>query len=415
MNIPALKTGFFLGSGILLIGAVGLVLAKLDVFAKTTPYTVSFAVRDGVLGLSKGSDVRIGGLVRGSVTSVVPVLDAGGQISSIDVQIAFDSGVVLHTDAVAMRMMPLLGTSAWLNFSSLGSTEEPVLQANGSIKAIPSGGVLAAIVGLTNATKADQMIDDALKFAAFLASVPQEYQTRIVPILDSAQVVVADFRTDYTDWRIKVSGALVAAAESMKKLDATMGMAQQLLERDGPKIDSTISNLDSAVLAARDTLTHLNQTTMPLLDTGLSKAEAAVDSIEKSMEIVHTLLLERTPDISETLSNIRTAAGQLKLAALEIRRSPWKILYQPSTDQVAHENLYDAARSFAMAAGDLRAAGDSLRLVIERDPGRYETDMKFREAVQTSVMDALDKYQRAQQQLNDVLMGPAPAGESQAK
>jgi hypothetical protein len=68
-----------------------------------------------------------------------------------------------------------------------------------------------------------------------------------------------------------------------------------------------------------------------------------------------------------------------------------------------------------MGAGDLRAAGEALRLVIERDPGRYETDAKFREAVQASVLDALDKYQRAQKQLNDVLMGPAPAGESQAK
>jgi hypothetical protein len=100
---------------------------------------------------------------------------------------------------------------------------------------------------------------------------------------------------------------------------------------------------------------------------------------------------------------------------MEIRRSPWKILYQPNSDQVAHENLYEAARSFVLAAGDLRAAGESLRLVVERDPGRYETDAKFRESVQLMVTDALAKYEQAQQQLNSVLLSPAPAGESKAR
>jgi hypothetical protein len=190
----------------------------------------------------------------------------------------------------------------------------------------------------------------------------------------------------------------------MQKLDSSLTDAQQILVRNGPKIDSTIANLDSSALIAKDTLTHFNQETVPLLDSALRHAEASVDSFGKSVEIVHTLLLERSPDIAE-----------MKLSSMEIRRSPWKILYQPNSDQIAHENLYESARSFAMAAGDLRSAGDSLRLVIERDPGRYEADVNFREAVQTMVLDALAKYELAQQQLNNVLMSPEPAGESKAK
>ena len=415
MNTPAIKTGFFLASGILLIGAVGLVLAKLDVFAKTTQYTASFSVRDGVYGLSKGSDVRIGGLKRGTVLIVLPIINSEGNFSSINVQFSVDASVVLHQDATVMRMLPLLGSNAWLNFNSLGSADSPVLAAGGTLEAVPSSGVLATVVGPANATKTDKIVDDLVEFSDFLASVPKEYETRVVPVLENAQTIVADFRTDYSDWRLKISGALGGAQDSMKKLDATLTETQALVARNAQKIDAGLTNLDSAVASAKDVLVHLNQETLPLLDTGLRKAESAVDSIEKSMDIVHTMLLERTPDIAETLNNIRTSAGQLKLATLEIRRSPWKLLYQPTSEQVAHENLYDAARSFAMGAGDLRAAGEALRLVIERDPGRYETDAKFREAVQASVLDALDKYQRAQKQLNDVLMGPAPAGESQAK
>ncbi len=415
MNTPAIKTGFFLASGVLLVAAVGLVLAKLDMFAKMTSYTATFSIGDGVFGLAKGSEVRIGGLKRGAVTSVIPVLNTEGQMTSIDAKFEIDESVVLHDDAIVMRMMPLLGSSAWLNFTSLGSADKPILAADGTLVAVPSSGILATIIGPSNATKTDELVDDFVKFADFLATVPKEYEARVVPVLENAQSIVADFRTDYSDWRLKVTGALGSAQTSMQRLDETLTEAQALVSRNAPKIDAGIAGFDSAVSSARDALAHVNQETLPLLDTGLRKAEAAVDSIEKSMEIVHTLLLERSPDISETLNNLRTSAGQLKLATLEIRRSPWKLLYQPTSEQVAHENLYDAARSFAMAAGDLRAAGESLRLVIERDPGRYETDAKFREAVQGSVLDALDKYQRAQKQLNDVLMGPAPEGESPVK
>jgi hypothetical protein len=201
----------------------------------------------------------------------------------------------------------------------------------------------------------------------------------------------------------------------MGKLDTSMGDVQGLLQRNAPKIDTTIANLDSASATANDALKHISAETVPLVDSALRKAESAVDGFGKSIDIVHDLLLQRSPDISEMLSNLRTTASQLKLASMEIRRSPWKILYQPNSDQVAHENLYEAARSFVLAAGDLRAAGESLRLVVERDPGRYETDAKFRESVQLMVTDALAKYEQAQQQLNSVLLSPAPAGESKAR
>jgi hypothetical protein len=194
-----------------------------------------------------------------------------------------------------------------------------------------------------------------------------------------------------------------------------MGDVQGLLQRNAPKIDTTIANLDSASATANDALKHISAETVPLVDSALRKAESAVDGFGKSIDIVHDLLLQRSPDISEMLSNLRTTASQLKLASMEVRRSPWKILYQPNSEQVAHENLYEAARSFVLAAGDLRAAGESLRLVVERDPGRYETDTKFRESVQLMVTDALAKYEQAQQQLNSVLLSPAPAGESKAR
>ncbi len=414
MNGTGIKTGFFLLSGLLAFALVGVTLAKLDFFSDRVPYIIGFTVSDGVFGLNKGADVRVGGLSRGSVTSVEPVMGAEGQLVALHAHIEVDPEVRLHSDAVAIKMLPLLGSTAAINFIALGTAGEQ-LPAGSLIEASPSSGVLASLLGPYNATKADQIVDNIAVFSKFLATVPTEYQTRIVPALENASTVVQDFRTDYSSWRTKISDTLVAADSSAKKLDASLTEVQALLVRNAPKIDASIGNLDTALASANDALKHINQETLGLVDSTLREAESTVDGFGKSMDIVHNLLLERSPDIAETLSNLRTSTGQLKLAAMEVRRSPWKILYQPNSDQIAHENLYESARSFAMAAGDLRAAGDSLRLVVERDPGRYESDAKFREAVQTMVLDALTKYEVAQKRLNDVLLAPAPAGETQAK
>ncbi len=414
MNGPAIKTVFFLLSGLVLFALVALVLLKLDLFAARTPYVVLFHIHDGVNGLSEGAEVQVGGMVRGKVTQINPVLSSSGELDSINVLIDMDSSVQIYKDAQVLRIMTLLGSTATLNFVALGSQGE-ALPANSVIQATPSSGVLASILGPYNATKANKVIDDFVAFSAFLASIPNDYQVKVVPLLDNAGTVVSDLRTDYTDWRTKVGTALSSAETSMVKLDASMTDVKGILERNGPKIDTTIASLDTASASANDALKHLNQETIPLVDSALRHGESAVDSFGKSVDIVHTLLLERSPDIAEMLSNLRTSAAQLKLTSMEVRRSPWKILYSPNSDEIAHENLYESARSFAMAAGDLRAAGESLRLVIERDPGRYEADVKFREAVQAMVLDALAKYELAQQKLNDVLLSPEPAGELKAK
>lgn len=414
MNGPAIKTVFFLFSGVVLFALVALILLKLDLFAARTPYVVLFHIHDGVNGLSQGSEVQVGGMSRGKVTQINPVLSSSGELDSINVNIEMDSSVKIYKDAQVLRIMTLLGSTATLNFVALGSQGE-ALPPNSVINATPSSGVLASILGPYNATKANKVIDDFVAFSAFLASIPNEYKVKVVPLLDNAGTVVSDLRTDYTDWRTKVGTALNSAETSMVKLDASMTDVKGILERNGPKIDTTIASLNTASASANDALKHLNQETIPLVDSALRHGESAVDSFGKSVDIVHTLLLERSPDIAEMLSNLRTSAAQLKLTSMEVRRSPWKVLYSPNSDEVAHENLYESARSFAMAAGDLRAAGESLRLVIERDPGRYEADVKFREAVQAMVLDALAKYELAQQRLNDVLLSPEPAGELKAK
>jgi ABC-type transporter Mla subunit MlaD len=411
MSGSTIKAGFFVLSGIVLASFVAVVLAKTDFFQKRIPYTVRFPVSEGVAGLAPGSAVKIGGLQRGAVTEVTPKVGEDGAFRDIYVNIEVDESVKLFPGARVVRIMPLLGENSTLNFVSVGSGSE-TLPAGTVIEASNSAGVIAAVLGADNAAKAGAIIDDAVAFANWLASLPKEYQDRIVPMLDNAGTTVKELREDYGTWRTKVDGTLTSAQAAAGDAASSMKGLDEMLARNAPRIDSAMTDIAAGASDARASLADLRAKTVPLLNDALTNANAAISSFEKSVQLAHSFLLENLPGISLSLDNVRTATAQLKLAAMEVRRSPWKIMYQPGTEEVAHENLYEAARSFAIAASDLRAAGDSLRLVLTNDPALFERDPAFRDAVQKMVLDAMQRYESAQQQLNSVLMGPAPAGES---
>ena len=109
-------------------------------------------------------------------------------------------------------------------------------------------------------------------------------------------------------------------------------------------------------------------------------------------------------DISESLGNASLASQQLKLAMIEIRRSPWKILYKPTDNELEHELLYEATRSFAVAAADMKAASISVNRILERHGDEVAQDRELYERITRALLDPLERYEKAQQLLFDVLV-----------
>ena len=87
-----------------------------------------------------------------------------------------------------------------------------------------------------------------------------------------------------------------------------------------------------------------------------------------------------------------------------MRRSPWKLLYRPSQTEVEHELLYAAARSFALAASDLKAASESTRRLIERREAEPALSPDTVQKLNDYLLDSLEGYQKAQRRLIDVLI-----------
>ena len=79
------------------------------------------------------------------------------------------------------------------------------------------------------------------------------------------------------------------------------------------------------------------------------------------------------------VDNLKETSDHLKAASKDIRRSPWRLLYQPSVEEADQINVFDAAREFSEAATRLddavmrlQAVSDSGQLSAPDDPQLLE-------------------------------------------
>jgi hypothetical protein len=189
---------------------------------------------------------------------------------------------------------------------------------------------------------------------------------------------MADLGKDYGEWRGKVGEAIDGAASSMTKLDSVMD-------------DAAVGVKD-----ARAVVEHFRANSLAQVDKILEDGVKGADRFADAMDTLDAELSARLPDVRALLWDLRQAGAQVKLATMEVRRSPWKLLYRPSGDELARENLYESARAFAIASSDLRVAGETLDMALRDSPKRFEDDPEFRGAVRDGVMKAIGRYETAQ-------------------
>jgi hypothetical protein len=163
-----------------------------------------------------------------------------------------------------------------------------------------------------------------------------------------------------------------------------------------------------AVKDAREVVKHFREVNLQQLDKTLADAEKGAAGFASAMDAMDAELVARLPDVRAMMADLRQGAAQVKLATMEVRRSPWKLFYRPSGDELARENLYESARAFALASSDMRVAGETLAAVLRDQPDRFASDEKFRDALKSQVTDSMGRYEAAQRALFDVLRADFP-------
>ncbi len=195
--------------------------------------------------------------------------------------------------------------------------------------------------------KADRIIDDANAAVANLNAAAED-----------VKVVIADVRKHSGDWIKNIDSATKNADEAVTAL-------RDLIKEKDPVVRAAIDNIHQVTKTA-------SEATMKQIQETLVAANQAMENLRDATGEVKSLVIGQRPVLERAFANAGLTTAQLKLAAIEVRRSPWRLLYSPGDAELESDNLYDAARSFALAAATLDSAAQGLRAVAEKEPGNKE-------------------------------------------
>ena len=400
-----------------LVATIATVLVLSDAWTRfthsRTAYIVRYPVSSGVKNLKKGAQVRVGGIVLGEVIHVRPDLDTPA-FDTIDVEFVLDDEVVLYQTAQIYISSALLGADAWLDITSVGDPGDALAEGE-ALVGEPTLGLLAGVLGPESARDTEEIIENARAVTSHLNEHFADDYDRIV---DDVQSVTGDVRglahriaeEDWPAWSARVTGVFDRVEALQAKLDEALAVGHALLE-DGrgvvgenrESIREIVSNVRATSEDARafaDRLEgELADKANRLLETGNEALDEAVAAVRQIRTDYETWAI----GLGETLGNASLASQQLKLAMIEVRRSPWRLLYQPEPEELQHELLYEATRSFAMATADLKAAARSMQAILDEHGDFVREDRELFDRVTESLLGPLSNYEEAQSRLLAVI------------
>jgi hypothetical protein len=115
------------------------------------------------------------------------------------------------------------------------------------------------------------------------------------------------------------------------------------------------------------------------------------------------MLKEHRPAIRTSMANFRLASDQLRATLQEVRRSPWRLLYRPEMRELEFELLYDSARAYAEAVGNLRGAAESLESVMAARDTRLAADGQTLDQLVQALEASRAVYQRCEKQFLELI------------
>ena len=431
VNQNNVLAGSFVIAGVLLAVGMSFVLGDLSGrFGEKSSYVVQFPTHVGVMGLEPGAEVTFAGLSVGEVVSVGMQLEEHGEsghevAGSMVVHIELDAGLVLFEDAIADLSPPILGGVSRINIASAGV---------GGVR-LGEGGVMVGrfapsiLRQMGLGPEEAQMIKDVIeKFpewsdrvsgttenieetSATVRRMAEEFEPEFVEGVDDGRSTIANIRL-FTDrlngeggWGEKIDSTVVSVRDASGKIgpaidDArdTMASVRETVDENRGKVGRIMDNVEASTERVRfETIDRANDL--------LADGALALGSARETLGEVQGLVAENRTTISATMVNARQLSLQGKLFLEEIRAQPWRLLNKPSKGDLRREPLYEAARSYAGAVADLRAASESLDTAVRMQGDARSGDELAAELMRLAsvVEQAYGRYEQAERGLLGLL------------
>ncbi len=405
-----------------------------------TNFSIRFRLDQGTAGLRDGSPVLLGGQQVGRVRRIrfeqVPQpgapSDAPARLiaSGVLVDVAVRGDLPLFENAVVALERPLLGSLSSINITSIGDPEKMAVtgqRAQGVGALVEESEVIAGSIAppsfLADAgfgpEQAGQLRSAVANFDKTVADVQRLIETSgpgVQSSIDDARRLIADLRARAAEWskQIDTIAANVEAASAridpiLTKVDLTVeeargvvASARAAVDENRERIDRIIANVDETSASVKSAASKIDTELVDLIGPALQEARTAFATASGAVNRLSALLGEQTPSIRRTLANLRIMSDQLKLTAIEVRSQPWRLLHAPSTKELEVQVLYDATRSYAEAASDVRSAAESLDVATARRQANDPDAPDIGDATAT-LAEAMARFRAAEKYLFDKL------------
>lgn len=427
---------FVLASLVLAVGIAVVLGDVLGSIGTKNDFVVRFPTTVGVTGLQPGSEVTFAGMPVGKVVSITPHQPGGPDTpaTAMDVAIAIDTRFTLFEDAYADLAPPILGGVSRINFASPGAG--PVnpddtlaeLVRNNSNGVLEPGEIVRGRFAPSILAQLGFTVEDAQRLRNTIADVEaisatarqtvaridrmaQDIEPRVQTTVEDAQSAVAHVR-DFTS-RFAEQGDFAQRIESiLANTDQTIAAGPALADDARSAIASARTIIDTHSESVARILGHVESTTERVRFETMDQAEAmirqgtlALASFRSVGEQTDSILTSLRPDITTTAANARSVSQQARLFLDEIRAQPWRVLRQPSRDDLMREPIFAAARTYAEAVSDLRAASEALEgALAPRGPDARPTETPEQLArIAATVQAAYDRFADAERALLETL------------
>jgi len=391
----ALRAGIFMLISLALILFVIIAISGAAKFTeKFNTYSVSFSLTDDIGGLRSGDDVRIGGLKVGDVRDI----RIDQEHATVVVIMDLPSKYTIYRDADIFIQHGLTGSSA-INIESFGSGQR--VAENESLSGQPDqfGGLLHQLSALKPDIRQTLM---NIKAASVKLNTDLDKLGNTADSLTStglsADSTVNSLRVRLPEIIDRYDGLVDSAVHMLDAIHDFFGPSSQ-------DFHQTVANLNRATADIRDRLPGILDRIHGVVgnvDVAVGRASGALKDVQSAAgnlnsasASLRSLLTDNRSKLDGIISSLKTTSDNLKDASIEIRHSPWRLLYKPNPDEVANLNTYDSVRQFAEAADSLDDAAAALRDAT-KDPN---ADPALVKRLMVHLDDSFGKFQQVQDKL----------------
>ena len=269
--------------------------------------------------------------------------------------------------------------------------------------------------GPDQAVKVQRIVEDMATVMSDAKKLVSGNTDKLQTTVDRVGASIDQFAEKLPVWSKSLEDILATVGKGADRIDPIITKIDSGLDRAVSVIDSTQKIVDSnsarfdSIFRNVDTLTSgLAGDTLGFVLETAREAPGIAKSLRQISDDAGAMVAQLSaelPGIKRTLASTRQAADSLKIGIDEIVAQPWRVLQRPSTKELREQLVYDSARAYAQAVGDVRALGESLESTVKRaDPADPAALAEILAQLKNAMLEAQRSQDAFEKNLLDVLI-----------